>query len=101
MYHWEWHQHRFATFYCHVTVGKATTRVLEGFDSGEGSVEDFFLTDEQKAKIKKHAKPLVEEAELKTTAYDERGRQYGSPKPRFFRRVEKKRWYITNYPQPF
>ena len=34
-------------------------------------------------------------------AYDERGRQYGSPKPRYLRRVEKGRWYITNYAQPF
>ena len=99
-YHWEWHQHRFATFYCHVVVGPATIRVIKGFDSGE-SLEDIFLTDKDKAKIKKHAEPLVETAELKTKAFDERGRQYGSEKPRFFKRVEKKRWYITNYPQPF
>jgi len=85
-YHWEWHQHRFATFYCHVTVGKATTRVIKGFDAG-GSVEDFFLDDKDKAKIKKHAEPLVETAELKTKAWDKRGRQYGSPKPHFFKRT--------------
>jgi hypothetical protein len=100
LYHWEWHQHRFATFYCDVKVGKAATRVLKGFDEGD-NIESKFLTEEDKAKIKKVSEPLVEEAELRTEAFDERGRQYGSPKPRFLKRVEKKRWYITNYPQPF
>lgn len=101
MYHWEWHQKRFATFYCKVDIGEATTRVLQGLDMGDGNVESFFLTEEEKAKIAKHAPPLVEQGELRTTAFDERGRQYGSPKPRFLKRVDKGRWYITDYAQPF
>lgn len=100
MYHWEWHQHRFATFYCEVKVGKALTHVLKGFDEGD-SLESKFLTEADKAKIKKTSEPLEEEAQVQTEAFDERGRQYGSPKPHVLKRVEKKRWYITNYPQPF
>ena len=101
LYHWDWHQSRFANLYCHVEVGKAETRVLKGFDPGRGDVKTFFLTEEDKAKIARYAGKLVEEAELKTVAYDERGLQYGSPKPRFLKRIERGRWYITNYPQPF
>lgn len=100
-YHWDLHQERFATFYCHVTIGKAKVSVLKGFDASAGGVEDFFLDEKDKAKIKKHAGKLVEAAELFSTAWDENGKQYGSPKPRFFRRTDKKRWYIENYPQPF
>ena len=100
MYHWEWHQHRFATFYVHVDVGPPEVAVLKGFDES-ADLETFFLTEDDKAKIKKHAEPLVKVAELRTTAFDERGRQYGSPKPRFFSQTEGGRWYITNYPQPF
>jgi len=101
LYHWDWHQSRFADLYCHVEVGKAETRVLKGFDPGRGDVKTFFLTEEDKARIAKYAGKLVEEAELKTVAYDERGLQYGSPKPHFLKRIERGRWYITNYPQPF
>lgn len=101
MYHWEWHQHRFATFYCRIDVGKATIRVTQGFDDSADSLKGRFLTAEERAKLKKHSGPLVEDAELRTRAFDERGKQYGSPKPRFLRRIEKKRWYILNYPQPF
>ena len=99
-YHWEHHQRRFATFYVRIKVEKATIRVLKGFDTGN-SIETIFLTKEDREKIKKTSEPLVEEAEVKTRAYDERGRQYGSPKPHFLKRVAKARWYITNYPQPF
>lgn len=100
MYHWDLHQHRFATFYVHVEVQEAYIMVIKGFDAGD-DLESAFLTKEEQQDIKKTSEPLVEQAELKTVAYDERGRQYGSPKPRFLKRKEKGRWYITNYPQPF
>lgn len=102
MYHWDWHQYRFATFYVHVVAEKAKIRVLKGFDT-ENRLEDFFLSDEQKETVKKVSEDLVEEATVFTKAYDERGRQYGSPKPHFLRRVggAKGRWYIVNFPQPF
>ena len=101
MYHWEWHQYRFSEFYCHIVVGEADTYTIKGFDPDDQSVEDVFLTDEDKAAISEYAEPLLKHGELKTTAYDERGRQYGSPKPRFFKKEEDGRWYITNYAQPF
>ena len=51
--------------------------------------------------IKRRAGPLLEQALLWTKAWDERGRQYGSPKPRYLRRYEKQRWYIADYAQQF
>jgi hypothetical protein len=100
MYHWEWHQRRFAELYCRVTVNEPEITVIQGFDDKD-SLEGAFLTKEDKAKIGKHSAPLVKWAELTTVAWDERGRQYGSPKPRFLRKVEDGRWYIVNYKQPF
>ena len=100
MYHWEWHQHRFARFYCHVTVNPATISVIQGLDE-QDDLESQFLTEEDRAELRKHALPLVKRAELTTVAYDERGRQYGSPKPRLLKQTERGRWYIVNYAQPF
>jgi hypothetical protein len=99
-YHWDLHQHRFATFYVKVVVEKPRVWTVEGFDADD-EFDKTFLTAEELAKIAATSKPLVEAAEVKSKAYDERGRQYGSPKPHFLRRVAKKRWYITNYAQPF
>ena len=100
-YHWDLHQGRFAELYCHVVVGEAEVTVLRGFSNADADLESVFLTDEEREKIKAHSEPLLEHAELTTRAFDERGRQYGSQKPRFFRRLERGRWYITNYDQPF
>ena len=100
LYHWDLHQERFASWYCHIVVGEPIITVVQGFDSKAANV-DWLLTDEDKARLTEHSDPLVEQAELKTRAFNEKGKQYGSPKPRFFRRTEKKRWYIINYPQPF
>jgi len=100
MYHWEWHQHRFAHFYCHITVNPATVSVIQGLDEDD-ALESEFLTDEDRDKLRKHAQPLVKRAELTTVAFDERGQQYGSPKPRQLKQTEKGRWYIVDYAQPF
>lgn len=100
LYHWDLHQQRFAQLYCHVVVNPARTFVVKGYDP-DNSLEARFLTDEEKQKLRELSGPLVEQAELTTVAYDERGRQYGSPKPRFLRRTDKGRWYILNYKQPF
>lgn len=102
MYHWDWHQYRFANFYVHVVAEKANIRALKGYDDAN-RLEDFFLSDGQKETVKKISEDLVEEATVFSKAYDERGRQYGSPKPHFLRRVggSKGRWYIVNFPQPF
>ncbi|MHB8799475.1 MAG: hypothetical protein ACYDBY_13525 [Thermoanaerobaculia bacterium] len=102
MYHWDLHQFRFSKLYVHATVEPAVVTVRKGYDSGN-DLESFFLTDEQKQTVAKISEELVEDAELRTKAWDERGRQYGSPKPRFLKRTggAKGRWYITNFEQPF
>ena len=101
LYHWDWHQYRFATFYCYVTVNPAKVRVVKGLDLSEDNIETAFLPPEKIEELKRRAGPTVWEAELTTQAYDVRGLQYGSPKPRYLRKHEGKRWYILNYPQPF
>jgi len=99
-YHWDLHQQRFAKFYVKITVEKPRVWTVEGYDA-ENKFDGVFLTKEEREKIAATAKTLVEAAEVKSKAYDERGRQYGSPKPHFLKRVAKKRWYITDYAQPF
>ncbi|MBM4030855.1 MAG: hypothetical protein FJ291_03620 [Planctomycetes bacterium] len=101
MYHWEWHQKRFASWYCLVKVGKAETNVRQGLDTSEDNIELKFLTPEQVAELKKRAGETVLDAELATQAFDDKGKQYGSPKPRFFKKVGDGRWHITNFAQPF
>lgn len=102
MYHWDLHQFRFSKLYVHVTVDPAVVTVRKGYDAGN-DLESFFLTDEQKRTVERISEELVEDAELKTKAWDERGRQYGSPKPRFLKRTggAKGRWYVMNFEQPF
>lgn len=100
-YFWDLHQERFARFYVHVSIaGPAKIEVIKGYGSG-GDVDSFFLTDEQKEKVKQISEPMVEEATVLTKAWDERGRQYGSAKPHYLKRVDKKRWYVTDYAQQF
>jgi hypothetical protein len=101
LYHWDWHQHRFATMYCEVKVGGSKVRVTKGLDLSEDNIELKFLNPEQLEELKKRAGPTVRDAELTTQAFDEFGKQYGSPKPRFFRKKAEARWYILNYAQPF
>ncbi len=100
LYHWDWHQHRFATFYVLTKPGPARITVLEGFGR-EGQIEDFFLTEPEKEKIREVSGDLVEQAEVKSKAYNEKGLQYGSPKTFYLRRTNQGRWYIVNYAQPF
>lgn len=101
MYHWEWHQRRFASWYCVVKVGAARIRVVQGVDASDENIESRFLKQEDIADIKKHSGETIRDAELATQAFDEKGKQYGSPKPRYFKKIGDGRWYITNYAQPF
>ncbi len=99
-YHWDLHQHRFAKFYVHVTIASEKINVLKGFDS-KNDLDDFFLSDQQKKTVKRISGQLLEQAWVTTKAWDERGRQYGSPKPHQLRRKDRKRWYIYDYAQQF
>ena len=60
-----------------------------------------FLDDDQKEKIKEISGELVEQVVVTSRAWDERGRQYGSPKPHYLIRRDHGRWYINNFEQPF
>ncbi len=99
-YHWDLHLERFAELYVHVTVDPAKVEVIRGFDD-KGEWETYFLDEEQRATVGQISDALVEQATVLSMAWDERGRQYGSPKPHFLRRMDKGRWYIENYEQPF
>ncbi len=99
-YHWDWHQRRFATLYALVRVEKPSIRVVQGYDEN-AKTEAFFLSEEEKKAIQAHASERVEEAAVRTRVYDEKGRQYGSPKTFFLRRVGNGRWHIATYAQPF
>lgn len=99
-YHWDWHQYRFATFYALVKIDKPVVRVIKGVDDSD-SVETFFLNEQERQKIKAHSGQLVEEASVVSKVYDEKGKQYGSPKTFVLRRTDKGRWYIVNFAQPF
>jgi hypothetical protein len=100
MYHWDWHQVRFRDFYVHTTVEKVEKTVVKGYDAGN-DLESFFLTDEQKAQAKKISEPSVERATVTTKAWDERGRQYGSPKPHELIRRGGGRWYVYDFAAQF
>lgn len=99
-YHWDLHLERFATLYVHITTEDAKIEAIKGFDTGTG-VEDFFLDAEQKEKVKEISGEIVEQALVTSRAWDERGRQYGSPKPHYLIRKDQGRWYINNFEQPF
>ncbi|MBK8598964.1 MAG: hypothetical protein IPP07_09505 [Holophagales bacterium] len=100
MYHWDWHQVRFRDFYVHVTIDKVEKTVVKGYDAGN-DLESFFLTDEQKAQARKISEPSVERATVTTKAWDERGRQYGSPKPHELIRRGGGRWYVFDFAAQF
>jgi hypothetical protein len=97
-YHWDLHQSRFAEFYCAITIVPERTEitVLHGFDP-EADNEGFFLDEKEKENIRERAEPLEEEAVVWTKAWTEKGLQYGSEKPHYLRRAEKKRWYVNTY----
>ncbi|MDX9735976.1 MAG: hypothetical protein RBU36_17735 [Thermoanaerobaculia bacterium] len=100
MYHWDWHQVRFRDFYVRTTVEKVEKTMTKGYDAGN-DLESFFLTDEQKAQVKKISEPSVERATVTTKAWDERGRQYGSPKPHELIRRGGGRWYVYDLAAQF
>lgn len=99
-YHWDLHLDRFANLYVHITTEEAKIDVISGFDSGTG-VEEFFLDEEEREKIKEISGDVIEQALVFTHAWDEKGRQYGSPKPHYLKRKNKGRWYVDNFEQPF
>lgn len=95
-YHWDLHQERFHREYVHATFGEATITVLKGFDETNDD-ENFFLTDEQKETLAKIEGEKVEDAKVESKAFDENGRQIGTPYPHHLIRRDGGRWYVEDY----
>ena len=99
-YHWELHQERFHREYVHVKIGKAKIVTAKGFDRADRH-NDFFLDDEEKAKLEKANGVRQEWAIVETTAIDENGKQVGSPHPHKLVRWGNGRWYVEDYAPRF
>ncbi len=95
-YHWDLHQERFRKEYIHAAFGKAKISVIKGFDSGNEQ-ENFFLDDKQKETLSRIGGTKIEEAVVESRAYDENGRQLGSPHPHTLIRRGSGRWYVEDY----
>ena len=96
-YHWDLHQGRFHGEYINAFVNpeKTVTRVIQGYD--DNSIDNFFLDEDEQAKIKEAYGEKEEEAVVQTTAIDKNGKQIGSPANHTLRRVGNGRWYIESY----
>ena len=99
-YHWDLHQTRFHREYVHVTFGKPVITVQKGFDESN-QLENFFLDDSQKTTLKKISGVKVEEATVESKAYDENGKQLGTPHPHKLIRRGGGRWYVEDYAPRF
>ena len=99
-YHWDLHQERFRGEYVHATFGKATISVRQGFDDANEQ-ENFFLDDKQRATLTKIGGEKVEEAVVESRAFDENGKQIGSPHSRRLIRRGGGRWYVEEYAPRF
>ena len=80
-------------------------RLIQGEPEG-GSIEDLFLDDETKEKLKDASLPKIEELKLWVQRYNQQGRSVGGLAPVTLRRYESlksgtpNRWYIS-YGFPF
>ena len=99
-YHWDLHQSRFHKEYVHATFGKAKIVVQKGFDDSN-DLENFFLDEGQKNTLRKIEGVKVEVATVESKAFDENGKQLGSPHPHKLTRRGGGRWYVTDYAPRF
>ena len=99
-YHWDLHQTRFHKEYVHATFGKAVITVQKGFDESN-QLENFFLDDDQKSTLKKISGVKIEEATVESKAFDENGKQLGTPHPHKLIRRGGGRWYVQDYAPRF
>ena len=99
-YHWDLHQTRFHKEYVHATFGKAVITVQKGFDESN-QLENFFLDNDQKNTLKKISGVKIEEATVESKAFDENGKQLGTPHPHRLIRRGGGRWYVQDYAPRF
>lgn len=96
-YYWDLHQERFHKEYIHAIINsdKTQIKVIKGFD--DNSVDNFFLDEEEIAKLKAAAGDKEEQAIVQTAGIDKHGKQLGTPANHVLRRVNGGRWYISIY----
>lgn len=99
-FHWDLHQVRFRKHYVTVTFDEPRIVVAQGFDEGDDP-DSYFLSDSQKETARKIQGTKIEYAYVDCKAWDENGRQYGSPKEYTLKRVDGGRWMIVTYDIPF
>ncbi len=99
-YHWDLHQERFHGEYVHAAFGKPKIRVVKGFDDGN-ELENFFLDESQKEALAKRSGVKIEEAVVESRAFDEKGKQIGSPHEHRLIRKDGGRWYVKDYEPRF
>lgn len=99
-YHWDLHQERFLREYVHAVMDKAKIYTTRGFDEGNEQ-ENFFLDDDQKDILRKTQGEQVQRAEVESRAYDQNGKQLGSPHPHFLIKRGAGRWYVSDYAARF
>ena len=99
-YHWDLHQMRFREHYVTVTFGEPRIETNKGFDERSKAM-DYFLTAEQKDTARQIGGTRVEYAYIDCKAWDENGRQYGSPKEYQLKRVGDGPWMVETYDVPF
>ena len=98
LYHWDLHQERFHGEYVHAKVDPDATNitVVKGYDDNNG-LDNYFLSKEDQQKIASHYGDKVEYASVQTVAFDQNGKQLGSPVRRNLIRTNSGRWYIRDY----
>jgi len=92
--------------YVAIQVAKVEEPILIQGEPAGGTIEDLFLDDETKEKLKDTSLPKIEELKLWIQRYNEKGRSVGGLAPVTLRRYESiksgtpNRWYIS-YGFPF
>ncbi|MCF0253136.1 MAG: hypothetical protein HUK26_02225 [Duodenibacillus sp.] len=94
-YHWDLHQRRFAREYVAVVFDKGVVTQVKGAP-GAGDVRDFFLGQDDKARLGKMLGEQVLHAVVKSRAYDENGRQLNPQEHRLVKKGSG-RWYVDTY----
>lgn len=94
-YYWENNQERYRTQYVYIEPKEVKEITIVQGEKPEASPEARFLSPEELAKIKAYADDLIEEAIVLAIAYDERGKQKGTPRPVHLRRYGGQgRWFL-------
>ena len=99
-YHWDLHQERFHGQYIHASFDKAKISVVKGYDDSN-DLMNFFLDAKQKETLAKRGGVKIEEAVVESRAYDNDGKQLGSPHPHKLVRRGGGRWYVEDYAARF